>query len=184
MIQMPVREKVSLADYLALPESNQITELIDGEIVVNPPRDAHQKTLWMLVGDLMPLLNEGEARFAPTGLNFDDGNSFEPDLFWVSPTNDRCRVEPQGRYWEGAPDLIIEVLSPTTEAIDRDDKYKVYERYGVREYWLVSPDARYAEVHRLEDGRFTRVGVFRPGQSFVSTVLGGATIYPARWFVE
>jgi Uma2 family endonuclease len=175
------KTRVTFDEYAALPETNHIIELIDGEMVVHPPKDQHQKILWNIVATLMPLLASGEARFAPTGLHFDDGNSFEPDVFWVSAENDHCVLEDNGRFWHGAPDLVVEVLSPSTEANDRGDKFDTYEQYGVREYWLVSPEGQFTEVYRHENGRFNRVGLFRAEQPFVSTVLG-ANIDSRGWY--
>jgi Uma2 family endonuclease len=178
------KTRVTFADYAAMPETNQIVELIDGEIVVNPPRDKHQKALWQMVATLTPLMTKGEARFAPTALHFDDGNSFEPDLFWISPDNHNCVLEENGRYWHGAPDLVVEILSPSTASDDRGIKFETYQKYGVREYWLVDPDAKYIEVYRYEGGKFERQGVFKPHQPFVSAVLGGATIDSHTWYGE
>jgi Uma2 family endonuclease len=174
--------RVTFAEYAAPPETNQIVELIDGEIVVNPPRDKHQKALWEIVTTVSPLMKNGTARFAPTGLHFDDGNSFEPDLFWVSPDNDQCLLVDEGRYWHGAPDLVIEILSPLTASNDRGNKFDTYEKYGVREYWLVDPDANFTEVYRHDGSKLDRQGVFKPDQTFVSAVLGGVTIDTKNWF--
>jgi Uma2 family endonuclease len=129
-------------------------------------------------------MEEGEACLAPTGLHFDDGNSFEPDLFWVSQENTRCFLEDNGRYWHGAPDLVIEILWPSTEANDRGIKYEMYERFYVREYWLIDMRANFVEVYRHEEGKFQRQGVYKPNQLFVSAVLGGATIDSQAWFPE
>ncbi len=180
----PAKTRVTFEEYAALPETNQIVELIDGEIVVNPPLDVHQETLGEIYLSLRNLIKVGKLRIAPTGLHFDDGNSFEPDLFWVSPENTQCFLEENGRYWHGAPDLVIEILSPSTASDDRGIKYETYEKYGVREYWLVDPDAKFVEVYRHEGGKFERQGVFKPNQPFSSAVLGGATIEIQSWFTE
>jgi Uma2 family endonuclease len=129
-------------------------------------------------------MTKGEARFAPTGLHLNDGNSFEPDLFWVSSENTRCFLEDNGRYWHGAPDLVVEILSPSTASDDRGIKYETYEKYGVREYWLVDPDAKFVEVYRHQGGKFERQGVYKPDQPFVSAALDGATINSQSWFAE
>lgn len=178
------KTRVTFEEYMALPETNQIVELIDGEIVVNAPVDKHQKTLWQIVATVSPFMNTGEARFAPTELHFDDGNTFEPDLFWVSPENQQCFLEEKGRYWHGAPDLVIEILSPSTQANDRGIKFETYQRHGVREYWLVDPEAKFSEIYRHENGRFERQGVFKAGQSFGSAVLNNASIETKSWFGE
>src|SRR3954468_10778033 len=107
-MDIPVKTRTTFVQYDALPESNQLVELIDGEIVVNPPLFRHQKALWQIIATVMPLMTNGEPCVAPSGLHFDDGNSFEPDLFWVSAENQNCFLEDNGRYWHGGPDLIIE----------------------------------------------------------------------------
>jgi Uma2 family endonuclease len=178
------KTRVTFADYDALPETNQIIELIDGEVVVNPPVFRHQKTLLQIVKTVLPLQESGEWCLAPTGLHFDDGNSFEPDLFWVSRENQHCVLEANGRYWHGAPDLVIEILSPSTASNDRGIKFEIYQQHGVGEYWLVDPEAKYVEVYKHPNNKFERQGVFKPDQSFVSAVLGDVTIHPAAWFSE
>ncbi len=180
----PAKTRVTFEEYAALPETNQIVELIDGEIVVTPPLYKHQKALLQIIKTLTQLLPHGEMGIAPTGLHFDDDNSYEPDLFWVSPENTQCFLEENGRYWRGAPDLVVEVLSPSTASDDRGVKFETYQKYGVREYWLVDPEAKFVEVHRLEGRKFARQGVYKPNQPFVSTVLGSATIDSQSWFVE
>jgi len=180
----PVKTRTTFAEYAALPESNQIVELIDGEIVVNPPLDRHQKSLWQIVTTLIPLTQDGETRFAPTGLKFDDGNSFEPDLFWVSKNNPDCVLGPDGRFWYGAPDLVVEILSPSTELNDRGIKFRTYQKYGVREYWMVNPEAKFVEVYVLDSERFVQQGIYDADQPFVSAVLDSATINPKTWFGE
>ena len=178
------KTQATFEEYRSLPETNQIVELIDGEIVVNPPRDKHQKTLWQIVTTLTPLMAKGEAPFAPTGLHFNDSNSYEPDLFWVSPENTQCVLEENGRYWQGAPDLIVEILSPSTASDDRGIKFEMYQHYGVREYWLVDPEAKFVEVYGRDGDRFERQGVFKADQSFVSAVLNDATINIQSWFSQ
>lgn len=78
-----------------------------------------------------------------------------------------CRLGEDG-YWYGAPDLVVEVLSPSTAHKDRGVKFDLYEKHGVREYWLVDPEGRYVEVYRREGERFDRAGVFAAGQSWAA----------------
>lgn len=170
------RTKTTFAEYQSRDETNQIIELIDGEIVVNPPTDEHQKTLWRLIGLLLPRLTSGESRVAPTGLHLDDANSFEPDFFWISPQNESCILESNGRYWHGPPDLVVEIVSPSTAYHDRETKFRAYERCGVREYWLIEPQAQFVEVFILDAGRFSRIGAFQPGHFFTSSVVPGTPL--------
>src|SRR4051794_9355716 len=183
-MDIPVKTRTTFVEYAALPESNQIVELIDGEIVVNPPLFRHQKALVKIIFSLQFLSENGELCVAPSGLHFDDRNSFEPDLFWVSAENTNCFLESNGRYWHGGPDLVVEILSPSTELNDRGTKFQTYQKYGVREYWMVNPEAKFVEVYGLDNERLIRQGIYDADQSFVSAVLGGATINPKTWFSE
>jgi Uma2 family endonuclease len=178
------KTRVTFEDYAGTPETNQIIELIDGEIIASPPLDKHQRVLIQVVWTVHPFMKQGHPCLVPSGLHFDQSNSFEPDLFWISPENTQCFLEDNGRYWHGAPDLVIEVLSPSTASNDRGIKFETYQKYGVREYWLVDPDAQFTEVYRYAEGKFERHSVFKPNQPFISVVLGGATIDTQAWFRE
>jgi Uma2 family endonuclease len=167
-----VQTHMTSAEYWQLPESNLIEELIDGELIMTPPPlDVHQDKVINIAVYLKPLIKGGYLRIAPTGVHFEDGYDFEPDIFWVAPDNDHCLLAPDGRYWHGAPDLVIEILSPSTAYRDRGIKFETYQKHGVREYWLVDPDAAFIEVYCLENEQFVRLGLFRAGQTFTSSVL-------------
>ncbi|ASS99848.1 endonuclease [Geobacillus thermocatenulatus] len=87
----------------------------------------------------------------------------QPDLSVV------CRGEQIGnRRMKGAPDLVVEVLSPSTALRDRNQKYYLYEKYGVHEYWMVDPSNRTIEVLSWQDGRFQQRAVFGPSDELVS----------------
>jgi len=171
-----IKTRATFADYTALAESNQIVELIDGEIIVNPPLDVHQDTLGTIYVFLRQTLKGGKLRMAPTGVYFDEHNSFEPDIFWVSPQNEQCILGTDNRYWHGAPDLIVEILSTSTTSKDRGIKFDIYEQSGVHEYWLVDPLARYIEIYNNRQGMFMRLGLFEPGKTFVSEMLGNINV--------
>ncbi|MBZ0287332.1 MAG: Uma2 family endonuclease [Anaerolineae bacterium] len=168
-----VQTRMTSAEYWQQPETNRIEELIDGELIVTPPPlDAHQDKVTNIAVYVKPLTKGGQFRVAPTGVHFEDGYDFEPDIFWIAPDNDHCILAPDGRYWQGAPDFIVEVLSPTTAYRDRGIKFETYQRHGVREYWLVDPEAAFIEVYRLENEQFVRLGLFKAGETFASPVLG------------
>jgi Uma2 family endonuclease len=176
MIELVARS-MSIQEYLALPETNRIEELIDGELIVSPPPlDAHQEDLGRIHVFLAGKIPGGKLRIAPTGVYFNDLNYFEPDIFWISLNNDHCTLRPDGRFWQGAPDLIVEILSPSTAGYDRGVKFDIYEKYGVREYWLVDPQAKFMEVYVSRDGKFHRLGLFGVGKSFTSPVLENVTV--------
>jgi Uma2 family endonuclease len=174
--------RISADDFLAQPETNHLVQLLEGEVIETSPSDLHQA----LVGALYLALNlafpSGTYRLAPTGVRLDDHNVVEPDIFWVSPENTACQVV-DGRYWHGAPDLVIEILSPSTTRHDRDTKYRLYEQYGVREYWIVEPDAALIEVYRLVSGRFERAGFYGKGETLTTPTLNDAPLNMDAVFV-
>lgn len=175
--------RMKAPEFLELPESNQLTELIDGEIIVSPaPLDVHQKTSLLTTSLILGIMPNGTLRYAPTDVNFDDIHVFQPDIFWVSETNDHC-VLVDGKYWRGAPDLVVEILSAGTQHRDRGVKFDIYEKYGVREYWMIDPLEKFVEVYQWSDGRFARLGLFQVGDKFTSNALN-IVIEVARLFNE
>lgn len=170
-----ILSQMTATEFAQLPESNNIIELIDGEVIVAPaPVDKHQEAIGNLYFNLRMLKLPGEWRLAPSDVYLDDLNVVQPDLFWVSDENPNCHLIEN--YWHGAPDLVIEILSPGTTRRDRDAKYSLYERTGVREYWIVDAQELYIEVYGLQDGKFTRQGLYGLGDSFVTSVLNGITL--------
>ena len=94
--------------------------------------------------------------FNETDVFFDDNNNFVPDVMIV------CNpeiIEKKGIF--GTPDLIVEILSPTTAVRDKMDKFFAYEKYGVKEYWIVSPNEKSVEVYLLKDNHLIRSGVYQ-----------------------
>lgn len=175
----PTYTRVTPTEFRQLEETTQPTELIDGVIIVSPtPVNRHQE----IVGETYFLLKQlskqnqsvGKAIVAPMDVWLGE-NCLQPDVFWVSQPESHCKLGEDG-YWYGAPDLVVEVLSPSTAHKDRDKKFNLYQEYGVREYWLIDPDGQYIEVYRLQNGKFARLGAFGLGQNFVSDVLNGITI--------
>jgi Uma2 family endonuclease len=164
------KTRMTAAEFFEQPESNQILELIQGELIVSPPPiPRHQRVVgnvFVLVRQLAP---NGEVFIAPLEVHLDNDNVPQPDVMWVAEGS-TCVVG--AKRLEGAPDLIVEVLSPGTEKKDRKDKFHLYQKFGVREYWLVDADEQYVEVYRLENSLFVRQGVFEPGETFDSVVLG------------
>ncbi len=94
----------------------------------------------------------------------------QPDLFWIA-SGGAC-VEVDRKYFRGAPDLVVEVASPGTVRRDKRDKLRLYEKHGVREYWLVDLEARLIEAWPGQAGHFIWIGVFGAGDPFTSPLLG------------
>jgi Uma2 family endonuclease len=183
--------RMTVAEYMALPESNLHTELINGELIVHEgkegmspaPKDIHQRISFIISAYLLQFFPAHELRTAPTDVHFDDGNIVQPDVFWVSTESGQCVLHDDG-YLHGAPDFVIEILSPTTTKHDRGTKFDLYQKQGVREYWMIEPEGRFVEVYRLEESRFVRQGLFEDGQSFASTILGEKSVNVAALLGE
>src|SRR6185436_1839283 len=95
---------VTAEEFFKLPETNQRIELLDGEIFTQmPPKDIHQKLIGLLYQLLLRLIISGELRLSPSAVRLDDENVPEPDLFWVSGSESRCKLG-KDDWWYGAPD--------------------------------------------------------------------------------
>lgn len=168
------RTRMTAAEFKQLPESSEHIELLDGEIIMSPtPKYKHQRLIFPLARLLDQLTDRGTVVISPMDVYLDDENVVQPDVFWVSGPESLCQLGDDD-YWHGAPDLVIEVLSPGTALRDKTVKFDLYEKHGVREYWLIDPEARYVEVWRLENGEFQRVGVYGSADRFESPVLNQA----------
>ena len=162
------KERITSAEYRLLPETNLPMELIDGEIYQMPsPLLEHQRSLSKFFMKLAPLQTEGEWLFAPMDVQLDELNVLQPDLFWIAP-NSQCQSL-NGRHLVGAPDLVIEVLSESTSRRDKQVKYRLYEKYGTREYWLVHPIEQSIEVYVRQD-------IYFVGDTFESPLLGKSIV--------
>ncbi len=167
--------RLTAAEFLTLPESNLPTELLEGEVIMAPaPTLDHQDVVLNLASIILRIKPGGKVVISPVDVKLDEENVFQPDVMWVS-ANSQC-VAIQKKYYQGAPDLVIEVFSAGTARADKGKKFKLYEKYGTREYWMADPGEQYVEVWRREGDRFQQVGVFGPDEEFVSVLLGGQTI--------
>lgn len=169
---MTVKTRVTADEFFQLPESNQFIELIDGEIIMSPsPVPDHQD----IIGNGFVLLRQvakergGRVFVSPMDVYLDDTNVPQPDVIYLAPDS-RCAVT--DKRLVGAPDLVVEVLSPGSIKRDRGEKFLLYERHGVREYWIVDPRDQLADVWQLRDGRYSLLGAFAAGESFESGLAG------------
>ena len=139
------------ADYDALPDEPRC-ELIFGRIYVSPsPTPFHQLVVALLWQWLDAVAEPGAlVLFAPLDVILADHSVVQPDVVYVSA----ARRDIVGRRIEGAPDLLIEVLSPGSGRRDRGEKLALYASSGVREYWIVDPAERQIELLVNEEGRF------------------------------
>ncbi|MEO8393518.1 MAG: Uma2 family endonuclease [Chloroflexota bacterium] len=172
---------VTLDEFKALPESLDHIELIARELIMSPtPKYKHQNIVGNGYAELRQFPS-GKAVVSPMDVNLDDENVVQPDVFWVSGTDSLCKLGADG-YWYGAPDLVIEILSPSTAKRDHGAKFELYQRFGTREYWLIDPEAEFIEVFRREQDMFVRYGVFGREDSFALSVLTDVVIHVSALF--
>jgi Uma2 family endonuclease len=147
------RRRWTYSEFAHLPISGSTRyEIIDDELVVTPsPGTRHQRIVTRLVFTLYGFVEAhdlGEVFVSPFDVLFAEGDYLEPDVLFVR--KDRADVVTD-RGIEGPPDLVVEVLSPSTAERDRGTKLDRYRLYGVPEYWIVDPDGQTVEVWRLGD---------------------------------
>ncbi len=181
--QSPSRT-MTATEFLNLPESSTPMELIDGELMMPPaPLLPHQSIVLRVAVLLttLPGVDIDDVFVAPVDVHFDDGNVFQPDVSWLHPHNEQC-MRIGTKHLHGAPDLVVEVLSPGTAQQDMGKKRQVYEQHGVREYWLVDGTARTVEVLVLREQKFVQLGLLSETDSFKSPVFSDAPIDVSRIF--
>jgi Uma2 family endonuclease len=165
--------QISIEDFKRLPETMQTIELLHGELLISP---SHKHSHQSLVGELHSLLHFLRANGAVvifSSLFLDETNAPIPDLFWVRAGSKDCQIQDDD-YWHGAPDLVVEVLSPATAKRDKTTKYELYQANGVREYWIADPYNETLEAYTLENKLYRKLGVFGKEDSFDSPVFGKA----------
>lgn len=164
-------------DYRTAPADKRY-ELLDGDLIMVPsPNLAHQKVQSRLGRRLSQFIEEnalGEFFFAPCDVVLADTDVVQPDLLFVS--RDRAHLLSGGENVRGAPDLVVEILSPATAERDRGYKRDLYGRHGVAEYWLVDPLEETVAIHRQRGGALTLTHTFGRGETLHSPLLAGLTV--------
>ena len=167
------RQLLTYDDYLTFPDSDGIRkEIIEGELFMSPsPAMKHQSTLRNLfrIIDKLVLENElGEVFFAPCDVIFSNINVMQPDILFISKENYKILTV---LNIQAAPDLLVEILSPSSIENDRIFKKLVYEKFGVKEYWIVAPQEEIIEVWALKDTRFQLFHKAKKIEKFKSKLL-------------
>jgi len=163
--------RMTAAEYFKLPETNKPMQLIDGEIIMSPsPTLDHQDAVFGTAKYLERLRPDGKVYVAPIDVYLDELNVIQPDVVWLHPQTRCTRFE--RKHLRGAPDLVVEVLSPGTARFDRNRKLRLYEQYGTQEYWVEDVITQLVEVWTLTDGAFKYIGAYGTGDTFDSPLLG------------
>ena len=165
--------KLTYEDYASLPDDERC-ELIDGELIPMPSPSVFHQLLIFSIGvplrEFVKRLSLGEVVPSPIDVILSATNVVQPDLIFVS--NERSHIIAEANI-RGAPDLAIEIISPSTERRDRIIKRNLYARHGVGEYWLVDPYAKTITVLILGANGYDTYAVFGEGDILTSPALAG-----------
>lgn len=164
-------------DIWQTPDDGNRYEIIDGELYVSPPPvTEHQSASGGLHWRIAAFLDEhpiGKVWAAPIGVKLDTGTGVQPDLVYVS--QERLRIV-SARGIEGAPDLVVEILSPSTRRLDLGVKLRRYQAAGIPHYWVVDPRRRTITTYSLVDGTYELTGSHGPGSIFRPALFPGLAI--------
>ena len=168
--------KLTYEDYCRAPDDKRY-ELLNGELMMVPaPNTKHQRILQRLFHELDQFTRQhglGEVFVAPFDVVLSNTNVVQPDVLFIS----RARADRiTDKNVQGAPDLVIEILSPSTAGRDLNDKHELYGSRGVLEYWIIDPVAETLAVHRQRDGKLERTGTFGREESVGTAVLKGLAL--------
>ena len=178
-VQLPTQGVWTYDDYARLPDDGKRYEVIRGELYMSAaPRPLHQRVITRLSFFLEGFLENstlGTAFVAPIDVILPQklGDPVQPDIVVVRRESLHIIDELNIR---GAPDLLVEVLSPSNPAHDRSLKYDLYAEAGVLEYWIVDPRQRTVEIYLLRDGAYELAGQWGVGEVARSELLDGFAV--------
>lgn len=174
--------RLTYQDYADL-EGDDRYELLDGELIsLDSPTAAHQTASLTLASRMLPFVKEkdlGRVYLGPFDVLFTDCDVVQPDVMFISREKEHI-ITPDNV--QGAPDLLVEVLSPSSSRRDWGYKRKLYARHGVREYWIIDPTNRIVSVLVLRDGVLGVEQTLTQSETAESSVLQGFTLRLAELF--
>jgi Uma2 family endonuclease len=178
------RRKLTYEDYLHFPEDGMQHEILDGEHWVTPaPSTLHQLVVANLVVSLGSFARQyrlGRILCAPTDVLLANHDVVQPDILFVSHEHDAVITDPN---IQGAPDLAIEVLSPSTRRKDEQVKRERYERTGVQEYWIVDPRRQTVRIFRRQAEGFGPAEELSKDDTLSTPLLPGLALPVSEIFV-
>jgi len=149
--------KTLLEVFESLPEGT-LCQLIHNQLIMSPsPSTTHQNIagrVFRLLADYVEKNNMGTAFIAPYDVHFDNKNVFQPDIVFIAKEHIHL-IKENGLY--GTPDMVIEILSPSTEKYDRGEKKDIYEQYGVKEYWMIEPTSKSVTGYVVQKNTFVPI---------------------------
>ncbi|HEY2584097.1 MAG TPA: Uma2 family endonuclease [Mucilaginibacter sp.] len=183
MLTVEKKKKYTVEDYMLLEEGAPF-QLINYDLIMSPsPLPIHQQILFEL-SEIIVLYNikigrKGQWMYAAMDVKFDEGNVLQPDILYIK--EDRKAELIKDRV-EGAPDLVIEILSPSNAYYDLRQKKDIYEKYGVKEYIIIDPIAKNADLYVLKDGAYYLHQKAQNNESLNSVLLDGFNIELSQLF--
>ncbi len=182
-VRGPAQGHWEYADYVQLPDDGQRYEIVKGVLYMAPaPGESHQFASSRFVGYLLTHVDFaglGRVYHAPFDVELSPHDVVQPDVLVVLNANSTI-ITPRGIV--GAPDLVIEIASPSTATHDRDEKLHAYERAGVREYWIADPFARTIEILVLELATYRSRGGYQGSVTLPSSVLPALPVRVEQFF--
>jgi Uma2 family endonuclease len=174
MLTIEKKKKYTVEDYMLLEEGAPF-QLINCDLVMSPaPIPLHQQIQFAL-SEIIVLYyiktgRKGQWLYAPTDVKFDEGNVLQPDVLYIA---EERKAELIKERIEGAPDLVIEILSPSTGYYDLRQKKDVYEKYGVKEYIVIDPVSQNADLYALKDSVYYLHQKAKKNEKLNSIILPG-----------
>lgn len=173
---LPAKDTYTNEDYFKLPEGAPY-QLIRGKLIMTPsPIPYHQeisRKLSQKIGNFVEENNLGTLYYAPLDVIFGEKEVYQPDIIFISKENIKIIHE---KNIQGAPDIVIEILSPETAYYDLREKFMVFEKSGVKEYWIVDPGMKKIEIYENSEKKF-RIHSEAEGDGVVlSEIFNGLTI--------
>ena len=182
MVTTQLTHPLTYDDLLRMPDDRNRYEIINGELLVSPaPSLAHQIVSGRLFRIISAHLDReplGEVLYAPVDVRLGVNDIVEPDLLFLR--RERFETQKSRGAIDGPPDLVVEIISPSSASIDTIRKAALYARAGVPEYWLADPESKTFRLLVLNDGIYRDVEP--PEGRFHSTVLAGLVIDPTTLF--
>lgn len=158
LFDTPVTARMSAEDYIASPQSEQKSDLIEEVFVMASPASFEHEDLMMFFGTVLRLFVNKHRLGVVLGSNaayrLNDENVYQPDVSFLSSLRRHLAGEV---YVYGAPDLAVEIISPSSRQYDSVEKLVNYGRYGVQEYWLVDPIARAVTLYGNVRGQLVEI---------------------------
>jgi Uma2 family endonuclease len=175
--------RLTYDEFRQLPDDGKRYELIRGEVHVSPsPNTKHQRAHSRLFASLAPHVEAndlGEVFSAPFDVRLALDTAVQPDIIFISSARSEIVLD---NYIAGAPDLVVEILSPSTAAHDRGTKLALYAQAGVSWVWFLDPDARTVETFKLQGGKYYVDSILTGDQTLISPLFPGWKLPLRRLF--